>query len=115
MKFKLIALAAAIALVSACNPDPQSAHDRRQVLMAKVFPNPEDRKGLHLAFPVSSALEVIYFPGQVSQSTVDRRAAGYCQRIGKPETKFQKAPEASKSTLANGVQVASMTVWYDCD
>jgi hypothetical protein len=115
MKFKLVALVAVAMLVSACNPDPQAAHDRRQVLMAKVFPNPADRKGLHLVFPVSSSLEIIYFPGQVSQSTVDRRASEYCARIGHPETKIQRAPEASKSTLANGTQVASVTVWYDCD
>lgn len=115
MKYKLITLAAAVALVSACNPDPQAAHDRRQILMAKVFPNPADRRGLHLTFPVGSSLEVIYFPGQVRQSTVDRRVAGYCARIDHPETKIQRAPEASTSTLANGTKVASVTVWYDCD
>ncbi len=115
MKLKYVALAGMIALVSACNVDPQKAHDRRQVLMAKVFPNPADRQGLHLAFPIDSGLQVVYFPNQVGQKAVDRRVAGHCQRIGAPTLKISQAPTSGTSTIASGQQVPSVTVWYDCD
>lgn len=109
------ALACAVLALSACNPDPQAAYERRQALIKQSFPNPADRHGLHLVFPVSSALEVIYFPAQVSQSAIDRRVAGYCQRLGKPKATVKKAPAPSRATLADGSQVPAVTVWYDCD
>ena len=68
-----------------------------------------------MAFPIEDSMHIMYFSDDVSQAQVDRRMAGYCTRIGHPDTKARKAPEAAQANLADDTRRAAMSVWYDCD
>ncbi|WP_206744951.1 hypothetical protein [Phaeobacter inhibens] len=114
MKSILVLASVSLMALSAC-VDSEKAAMRRASLIAQIFPNSADRTGIHLAFPVGSLLEIIYFKNEVSSNAIDRRVAGYCERIGKPVLTVYKAPKASVATLANGTQRPATTIWYDCD
>lgn len=115
MKFFTIPLLVALVAVAACSVDPQAAKQRRDALIDQVFPSEAEQKGIHLAFPVDTGMNIVYLPEEVSQQDVDRRMSGYCARIGHPETKISRPPEPSTATLADGSKRAATSVWYDCD
>lgn len=80
---KLALMAACAAAVAGCSVDPQAAAERRDNLMERVFPNPADRQGLFLAFPLESGgrvplMEIIYFVEDVSEAEVLARMGRFC-------------------------------------
>ena len=85
------ALAAAVAAslsLSACVSE-EGAADRRGNLIAQIFPDPLDRQGLFLAFPLESggglgSIEIIWFESEVTQGEVVRRVQGACARTPTP-------------------------------
>jgi hypothetical protein len=71
--------------LAACSVDPQAAQARRDAINLTVFPDPADRQGIEMTFPLESAgvyrtLEVVWRPEQVSFSEVTRRVQGFCLR-----------------------------------
>jgi Flp pilus assembly protein TadG len=87
--FKSVAAATlAAALLSACVSE-EGAADRRGNLIAQIFPDPLDRQGIFLAFPLESggglgSLEIIWFPDQVTEGEVVARVQGACARTPTP-------------------------------
>lgn len=84
----LIVSAAAVGLLAGC-VSPEGAADRRGNLIAQIFPDPLDRQGLFLAFPLESggglgSIEMIWFPDDVTQGEVVRRVQGACARTPTP-------------------------------
>ena len=79
---------AASALLSGCVSE-EGATERRGNLIAQIFPEPLDRQGLFLAFPLESggglgSLEVIWFESEVTQGEVVHRGQGACARTPTP-------------------------------
>jgi len=83
MKLLFPALACALAL-SACGANPERAAERRADLNAKIFPNPADRQGIYLAFPLESAgivnLLLTHDANMVGRADVSQRVAAFCRR-----------------------------------
>jgi hypothetical protein len=80
----VLAATLSAALLSGCVSE-EVATDRRGNLIAQVFPDPSDRQGIFLAFPLESAgglgkLEIVWFPDEVSQNEVVRRVQAACSR-----------------------------------
>lgn len=115
LKAYSLILLGAIATMTACTVDPQAAADRRATLINQVFPSEADRKGVHLAFPIETGMNIVFFPDEVSQRQIDQRMNDYCARIGHPQTKVSRPPEPSSATLEDGSKRAATSVWYDCD
>ena len=122
MKTLFITAIAACAL-TACSVDPQAAADRRQALIQNTFPDPADQSGLHLVFPLesggfNSTLEIIYFPGVVSDSAVMNRADRYCARYKSetvPGKAFVRKPAKDiTATLADGSSRKARQIWVTC-
>lgn len=81
------ALAASLTL-SACVSE-EGAAERRGNLIAQIFPDPLDRQGIFLAFPLESGgglgtIEIIWFESEVTQGEVVRRVQGACARTPAP-------------------------------
>lgn len=79
---------AATTLLSACVSE-EGAAERRGNLIAQIFPDPLDRQGLFLAFPLESggglgSIEIIWFDSEVTQGEVVRRVQGACARTPTP-------------------------------
>lgn len=81
MKVSLPLLGVALAALSACVP-PEQAAVNRAGFMAKVFPNPADRQGIHLVFAVDRSFMVSYYPDQISEAEVLYRVSSLCARSG---------------------------------
>ena len=104
--------------VSACSPDPEAAQQRREVLMQAVFPDPADRTGLDLVFPMESAgqikfLEFIFDPAVISQNTVMARANKHCSQYGKTAS-IQRGPNTGSRTLPDGTKSPRVQIWTEC-
>lgn len=122
MKLLVPFLACALAL-SACGVDPERAAERRADLNAKVFPNPSDRDGIVLAFPLESGgiyktLLVTYDPAELGRSEVTRRVEGFCRRQNTARLTGQVGvkgePKSGNQTLANGQTKPVVTINYRC-
>ncbi|GAW35304.1 hypothetical protein RA2_02365 [Roseovarius sp. A-2] len=111
--------------ISACSaPDPQTAYDRRQAVMADLMPDPADRAGLDLVFPIYSRNDiksfiVEYFPNQVSADTVVARLAKVCgarnQFIGADGQAFiDDAPEDTTIGRPDGTRMPGKKMVVDC-
>lgn len=84
----LLAVILAASTLSACVSE-EGAADRRGNLIAQIFPDPLDRQGLFLAFPLESggglgSIEIIWFENEVTQGEVVRRVQGACARTPTP-------------------------------
>jgi hypothetical protein len=83
--FKTVAAATlAAAFLSGCVSD-ETASARRASLIEQVFPDPLDRQGIYLAFPLESGgglgkLEIVWLRDQVTEAEILRRVAGACAR-----------------------------------
>ena len=83
--FKTLAAATlAAAFLSGCVSE-ETASARRETLIEQVFPDPLDRQGIYLAFPLESAgglgkLEIVWLRDQVTEAEILRRVAGACSR-----------------------------------
>ena len=76
-----IAVIGALAL-SAC-VSPEQAAVNRADFMTKVFPDPVDRHGIHLVYPMKRSLLVSYYPSEISEWDVMHRLSGFCMRDGR--------------------------------
>ena len=84
MKSVIVLLAATLALAG-CAPSPEAAKVRRDQLIAQVFPDPADRQGIDLAFPlesggVYSTVEIGYFSDELGPQDVALRVSDFCKR-----------------------------------
>lgn len=111
--------------VSSCGaPDPQTAYDRRQATLVDLLPNPADRVGLDLVFPIYSRNEISdfiveYFPNQVSPNTIVARLAKVCgarnQYRGEDGTAFiDKDPEDTVLVRPDGTRVQGKRMVVEC-
>lgn len=80
----IAAVLAATTFLSGCVSE-EGAAERRGNLIAQIFPDPLDRQGMFLAFPLESggglgSLEIIWFPDEVTQDEITRRVQGACAR-----------------------------------
>lgn len=78
--------AAACIALSGCVSE-EAAADRRAVLIEQAFPNPADRQGIFLVFPLEaggtySKVEIVWFTDVVGQTEIVRRVQGFCSRNG---------------------------------
>jgi hypothetical protein len=120
---KSLLLIALTALVAACSVDPQAAHERRVKLIQQIFPNQADQKGLFLVFPIEvygyyATLDIIYFPDEVSESTVKKRVGKYCAQFKNRGATGQSYPrDPSKPvtvTIADGTTRPAQEIWLSC-
>ncbi|WP_342076769.1 hypothetical protein [Yoonia sp. SS1-5] len=82
--------ALAFAGLAACAVDPQAVTERRADLMERLFPDPTDREGLYLVFPIRTGglnrtLLITHYVDTVSREEVLRRVARYCAGLGSAE------------------------------
>lgn len=80
----LLLAAATGGLLAGCVSE-EAASDRRANLIEQVFPDPLDRQGIYLAFPLESGgglgkLEIVWFSDAVPQAEIERRVQGACSR-----------------------------------
>lgn len=121
MKYIAPLLACAVAL-SACGADPERSAERRADLNAKIFPNPADRDGVVLAFPLESGglynLLLTYDPAQLSRSEASSRVSGFCARQNSARLTGQVGikgdPKAGTQTLPDGRVKPVVTANYRC-
>lgn len=120
---RLVPLLACALALSACGVDPERAAERRADLNAKIFPNPADRDGIVLAFPLESGgiyptLLVTYDPARVGRSEVSRRVEGFCRRQNSDRLTGQVGvkgePRSGTQTLPNGQKNPVTTINYRC-
>ncbi len=100
---------------AACSSDPDAGNGRRDVMIDKAFPDEADQQGLHMALPVDSGMQIIYYQHEVSQAQVDRRMVEYCARKGYEKSKFSRPPELTKAKVRSGREKTAISVWYDCE
>ncbi|MEP4404428.1 MAG: hypothetical protein ABJ370_08655 [Paracoccaceae bacterium] len=119
----LTTVAAVLTVLSGCAVDPQVAAERRANLMAQVFPEPADRQGLYLVFPLESGglydtLLITHFEEEVSRAQVVDRVARYCARLGSSRLTGQAALVnqlgTSTRTRPDGRTAAVFEGRYDC-
>ncbi|HIP22264.1 MAG TPA: hypothetical protein EYG79_01510 [Rhodobacteraceae bacterium] len=109
MKKAALALIASTMILSACASVEQTAANR-EVHMANLLPNPADREGIFLIFPVSNSILVKYFPGQVSEAQIMRRVAPICAN----PVHSNEPTTASEATLADGTVVNTRSFVIKC-
>jgi hypothetical protein len=105
----LAAALAASAILSGCVSEDGAA-DRRGNLIAQIFPDPLDRQGLFLAFPLESggglgSIEIVWFESEVTQSEVVRRVQGACART--PTPRFNGQVGVSKDLGSTTIDTAT--------
>lgn len=120
----LILIALSIGILNACTPTLHTAAKNRQNLINQIFPNPADQIGFHLVYPLEvsgyrSLLQIIYFPDQVSQTTVKTRVSRYCSQFkDHPQTSGQayieSPPEPTIAVLADGTERDAVLTWMTC-
>ncbi len=118
----LVMMGLMIALV-ACTPNPEAAAEGRANLIAKIFPDPADRQGLYLVFPLESGglydtLLITHFQDEVGQAEVVRRVANYCAGLGSSRLTGQasvvKQMETSTRPRPDGTTGTTLAARYDC-
>ena len=82
----LAAFAAATLALGACVSE-ETASAKRGQLIDRAFPDPADREGIFLVFPMDSGgsietVEVIWLTDVLGQGEVVRRVQGFCARNG---------------------------------
>ncbi|MBO9445814.1 hypothetical protein [Ruegeria sp. R14_0] len=122
MKYFAATIIAAIALTG-CSVDPQAAATRRAALVQTVFPNPADRQGIDLAFPLESGgiyktLEVGFFPDEVTETEVRGRVASFCARQNSARltggVAIKKDLGINNRTQADGSVRPVHQIFYSC-
>ncbi|WP_425091279.1 hypothetical protein [Tropicimonas sp. S265A] len=120
---RLITLLAVTATLAGCAVDPHAAADRRAALTSKVFPEPYDRQGVFMTFPMESGglyrvLEVIWYPSEVTEFEITRRVEGFCRRQNTQRLNGQvgvrKDLGTSTRTLPDGQVKTVRQVFFEC-
>ena len=118
-----VLLIAMVALLTACGGGQDSAGkaERRAALNAQVFPDPADRQGIFLVFPLESGgvygnASVSWYTNEVSRAEVESRMRRFCKRqdpsfrgIG-----VRRDSGPGTRTLHTGETKPIYTVWYKC-
>ncbi|MFK7752669.1 MAG: hypothetical protein AB8B51_08975 [Sedimentitalea sp.] len=111
---RLLSFAALIAVLSAC-ASPEQAAVNRSELMQKLFPDPNDRAGLHLVFPIDRSALVTHYPNQISDAQAMQKVAGYCQRTFLGSTLvITRESEPGSTVLGDGSTVATRETSISC-
>lgn len=119
----IVFLVAAASALAACSVDPKAAADRRAVLVQGAFPNPADRQGIDLVFPLESGgvyktIEVGFFPDEVSEAEVRRRVEGFCARQNSARltgrAAIKKDLGINNRTQADGSVRPVRQIFYSC-
>ena len=120
---KWIFITATAALLTACGTSQDNAGkaERRAALTAEVFPNPADRQGIFLVFPLESAgvyrrASVSWYSKEVSRAEIERRMRAFCKRQDPAFARLGVRRDSGPGTrtLHTGETKAIYTVWYDC-
>ncbi len=125
MKCKLLAIFALAGLVSACGTaDPQAAQERRDARIAAIYPDPADRTGIYLAFPLESfgfmsTVEVVYAPDEVTENAVISRTSKHCAKYAERsnvsgQAYVRKRGNDGTRTDENGQERAVRQVFLTC-
>lgn len=123
MTLNRILLCAALLAVAGCASSPEAAKANRDALIKQVFPNPADRTGIDLAFPLESGglyknIEIGYFTAEVSEATVRKRVSGFCLRQDSArltgQVAVRKDSGLSVRTTLDGQKKQVRTIWYRC-
>lgn len=104
-----------LGVLTAC-VTPEQAAVNRDAHMSRLFPNPSDRAGLHLVFPIDRIALVTYYPNQISDTQALQKMARYCQ-ARYPESRAVKTKEnrASQVALADGQEIAAVEMTVECE
>lgn len=117
MKIKTLTLltaASCFGMLTAC-ASPEQAAANRAAHMQQLFPNPADRAGLHLVFPIDRKALVTYYPNEINDAQAMQKMTKYCQTPfpGSRAVKT-KTTEAGKSVLADGTEVVTSNMTVEC-
>lgn len=66
--------------------------------MAKVFPDPVDRHGIHRV-TLKSAMLVSYYPAEISESEIMYRLSGFCVRDGRGSEAVRDAKPMTRDVV----------------
>ena len=115
-----IILAVVLLTVAGC-ASPEQRTERRAALNAQVFPNPADREGLLLAYPIESGgflrtVLVDYIDDQVTTAEMARRVSGFCAAQGlSGQVTIKGDLGVERVTLDAGGAVNKRAIAYRCD
>ncbi len=109
MKTIIVSALAAVLLLGAC-ASPEHAAKNRSAHMAKLLPNPADRNGIFLIFPLKRSLLVTYFPSQVSEAQIMQRVQRFCPL----PVHSSKPTKAKQVKMADGSSVPANNFVIDC-
>lgn len=101
--------------LSACSVDPQKAGERWRLDIENIFPDPADRKGIYLAFPIADGLtvELVYFADEVSEATLGSRMARYCSRFQSGASIHKRGFESTRPDSNGNVRPVKQ-IYYSC-
>lgn len=111
----------ALMLAGCGGPDTAEKAERRAAINAQVFPDPADRQGILLAFPLESGgiyptLLLDWYPDQVSQQVVTGRVFKYCkgQRASFTGVGIKNDYGSKTATLHTGETKTVRSVMFRC-
>lgn len=120
---KTLTVMAVLPFLAACGGGQDSAWkaENRANLNAKVFPNPADRQGIFLVFPLESAgvnriAMTTWFSDEVSRADVANRILAFCKRQDPDFNRLgvRRDNGPGTRTLHTGETKATYTVTYEC-
>lgn len=96
---------------------------RRNALIAREFPNPADREGIILAFPIESGnlprvIEIVWNPAEVSRAEIERRLRDRCASLGPAlsgDISVRRELGTSQVVLPDGRAITTEAAFFDCD
>ncbi|MEO0916065.1 MAG: hypothetical protein AAFY31_03660 [Pseudomonadota bacterium] len=120
---KTLMLMLILPLVAACGGGQDSATkaQKRAELNAQVFPDPADRQGMFLVFPLESGgfyriAMTTWFTDEVSRGEVANRILGFCKRQDPRFTRLgvRRDNGPGTRTLHTGETKPTYSVTYEC-
>ncbi|MEM7718346.1 MAG: hypothetical protein AAF222_04025 [Pseudomonadota bacterium] len=120
---KAIVIMAMLPLLAACGggQDSEWKAQNRASLNAAVFPDPADRQGIFLVFPLESGgvnriAMTTWFSSEVSRAEVANRILAFCKREDPSFTRLGVRRDSGPGTrtLYTGETKATYSVTYEC-
>ena len=105
--------------LTACAGSPEDRAERRNNLISAVFPNPSDREGVILAFPIGDigrVLEMSFIEAEVSEAEIASRVSRYCaaQSGLSGDVSIREDRGSKEVTLPDGRTVQLRNIVYNC-
>ncbi len=110
-----------LAALSACASDPDT--QRRAKVIAEVFPDPSDRRGVYEVIPYKSgdatpSLKVIHFTNEIGRADMLARVSRFCEeRAGEAWTgpaRVTASQPIREVSFANGTSKSIQDRGYSC-